>query len=129
MRGMENMSSRMLEDLVRVVDSYRMHGAPDDFKDEGVRLESDLGHIFITNEDRQIATYNNFTGKLESWYITPYSHYSGFISDLLEMVENKEIVEYDDINYVKEICKSLDLDYEVEWLDEFIGKVIDYDDN
>jgi hypothetical protein len=65
-------------------------GFPDDFEDRGVRImmNRNSGSVFFTNDEYEVCFVNPETGKLESWYYTPYHGHEGFANELKEMLDD-----------------------------------------
>lgn len=113
-------SGKALSESIEILQSYQKYGCPDDMYEDGLQImhNTESGMTFMTNSEYQVAVMEN--GKLESWYFTPYEGYEGTLDMLLEKVENNEIESVDDLEYIAEICDSLDLDGRGEWVRTFI---------
>lgn len=112
-----NMTTEALTEAINLITAYRDYGAPTDFYDNNVEINfnSFSGKVFFTNSDFQVAVYNDETGKLESWYITPDEWHEGILSDLLDEFDNGDITSFYDLEYLKDIC---------EW-NEMFDKVVE----
>lgn len=65
--------------LIDLLQAWRDQGLPDDFCDDEVvpMLNINSGHVFLTNEDCQVAMLNGES--LESWYSCPNCGHEGFL--------------------------------------------------
>ena len=121
--NIDNMTSAELDKAIITLKAYRDYGVPDDFDDYNTHLmhNEDSGEVFITNDDYQVAMYNNYTGKLESWYFTPCDGHEGFIEDLVSYLRDEDyFMEIEDVEYIKEICEFYHRDEDVEFLENYI---------
>lgn len=98
--------NRELSELRDLIDEMLSSGLPDDFYDDQVvpTFNKNSGMVFLTNSDYQTAAINPMTGKLESWYCTPYSGYEGFLSDLVDQYQDDpESWDEEDIEYLRDL--------------------------
>lgn len=97
---------RELELSKDIFDSWINNGLPDDFNGHNVQLifNQNSGNVFLTNDDLQVAMINSDTGKLESWYSTPYEGREGFFKELSEDYEN---MTSDDQEFMKTIAENI----------------------
>lgn len=104
---LSNMTTSAITEAIKILSAYRDHGVPDDFYDSGVELNfnADSGMVFLTNEDYNVAVYNDETHTLESWYNTPYEYHEGTLADLLEEFDNGDINDIEDLEYIKDLCE------------------------
>lgn len=67
--------------LIDILQAWRNQGLPHDFHDHEVvpMLNTNSGHVFLTNEDYQVAMING--NKLEIWYSCPNCGNEGFIEN------------------------------------------------
>ena len=81
--------NRELEMLRDILDSMIKDGLPEDFNNDEVQpiFNQNSGYVFLTNSDNQVSMINSDTGKLESWYSSPYEGKEGFFNELLEQYE------------------------------------------
>jgi hypothetical protein len=72
---------REREILLELLSTWHRDGLPEDFNDSGVHpmMNKDSGHVFLTNEDYQVAMLNDY--KLESFYTCFNCGYEGFAED------------------------------------------------
>ena len=87
---------------------------------------TESGMTFLTNSEYQVAVLVD--GKLESWYFTPYEGHEGTLDELLEKVEDKEITEVDDLEYIADLCDSNGNEEKGEWVRTFIGYFVPEED-
>ena len=78
----------MAADLLKAIID---HGYPDDFDDEGVRIEfnPNSGYVFLTNDNFDCCMEVN--GELLSWYFLGYHGYEGFLEDLIDEYDRGQI--------------------------------------
>lgn len=81
------------------------HGYPDDFDDEGVRLEFNpfSGEVYLTNENGDCCMEAN--GELFSWYYLGYHGYEGFLDDLIDQYDSGYI-KSEDWEELAQICED-----------------------
>lgn len=93
----------MAADLLKAISS----GLPDDFNDDGitVMMNRNSGNVFLTNSNYEVAMLND-SGKLESWYFTPYEGREGFWSDLVDEYPD---MHPDDQEYMQNIADGREL--------------------
>lgn len=101
-RNLSDLGYRELEMLRDMLTSQIKYGLPDDFYEEDVQWEfnPNSGCLFFVNADYQVCMLN-FDGVLEMYYTTPYSGHEGFVSELLENMDNTWNAE--DIEYISNI--------------------------
>lgn len=89
------------------------NGYPDDFNDEGVRIEFNpySGEVFLTNDDCDCCM--EVDGKLESWYYLSYHGNEGFLEDLIQEFDDGYI-ESEDWDELARICESRGFDEKAE---------------
>jgi len=89
-----------------ILESYLEYGVPEDFYDDGIQIcfNRHSGYVFLTNEEHQVAMLNEETGRLESFYHTPYDGIEGTYIELLEQYDN---LHEEDKEYVDEIKKEV----------------------
>lgn len=92
----------MAADLLKAITD---NGYPDDFDEEGVRIEfnPNSGNVFLTNDNFDCCMEVN--GKLESWYWLGYHGYEGFLDDLIDEFDNGYI-EHEDWEELAGICEN-----------------------
>ena len=78
--------AREIHMVIELLQAWENEGLPEDFYDEGVKpmMNMNSGNVFLTNDDYQVAMINHNTGKLESFYYTPYEGREGFYDELME---------------------------------------------
>lgn len=79
-----NRELTMVRDLL---DAMLEQGLPDDFYNDEVMpmFNMNSGYVFLTNSKYQVAMLNS--GKLESFYSSPYEGLEGFYDELKEQYE------------------------------------------
>jgi hypothetical protein len=79
-------------------------GLPDDFDDDGIKVGFNMnsGYVFLTNAEYQVAMLDEESGKLYSFYTTPYEGYEGSYQELLDQIDD---MHHEDQEYVKEIAQ------------------------
>ena len=90
------------------------NGLPDDFDNQGIRVGFNRysGYVFLTNDEYQVAMYDDESKELYSFYSTPYDEYEGSLEEL--------ITQYDDMckedqEYVDDLKKNIDQRYPQIW--------------
>jgi len=101
--------NRELEMLRDILDSMIKDGLPEDFNNDEVQpiFNQNSGYVFLTNSDNQVSMINSDTGKLESWYSSPYEGKEGFFNELLEQYEG---MYSDDQEWFKNIADNLKIE-------------------
>lgn len=102
----ENMADIMAcsnerKEVLAIMQAWDNDGLPENFDSEGVRFgfNRNSGYVFLVNDDCQCAMLND--GKLELFLTSPYDGHEGFLSDL-----------------VNEVDEDLWSDEDIEWLNE-----------
>lgn len=85
--------------------AWNENGLPYDFYDQDVTimLNTHSENVFLTNSDYQVAMINYETGKLESFYSTPYEGIEGFWDELVEQYKD---MHPEDQEYIRGIAKE-----------------------
>lgn len=94
------------EALIELLTSWNNDGLPEDFYEDGVHFmfNQNSGYVFLTNSEYQVAMINPNTGRLESFYTTPYAGHEGFLDELVdEYNEDPDSWDVEDIEYLQEI--------------------------
>ena len=80
-----------LDDASKLLSAIK-NGLPDDFDNQGIRVGFNRysGYVFLTNDEYQVAMYDDESKKLYSFYSTPYEGKEGSYEELLQ--------EYDDMH-------------------------------
>ena len=93
---------REIKELRDILDAWVNHGLPDNFYGDGVKpaFNKNSGYVFLVNSDYDVVMLTS-EGKLERWYMLPYSGEEGFLDDLLEL--DQESMHADDIEYLQDI--------------------------
>lgn len=96
---------RELDMACDILKAIVANGYPDDFDDEGVRIEFNpsSGDVFLTNDDYQVCMVAE--DKLESVYYLDYSGYEDFIENLIQEFDYGNI-KTEDYEELANICEN-----------------------
>ena len=99
--------------MLDIASAWRSQGLPVNFHNAGVKFafNKNSGFVFLTNEEFEVALINCDTGKLESFYSTPYRGYEGFLSDLLAEYAPDDLGREDE-RFIRDMIKAESLDNE-----------------
>lgn len=95
-----------IRDAIKLLQTMVDDGLPDDFYDNDVKLafNRNSGDVFLTNSEYEVAMINPNTGKLESWYYTPYAGHEGFLDELVEWYkDDPNDWDEEDIEYLRDL--------------------------
>lgn len=98
--------SRERYEVQKLLSAWNHSGLPSDFYDYNVRFafNKNSGCVFLVNDSCQVAMINDDASKLECFYTSPYDGHEGFLSDLLEEVDDSW--HPDDIEWLNDIQAS-----------------------
>lgn len=87
---------------------------PEAFYDKNVRIgfNRESGYVFLVNDDFQTAMFNGDT--IELWHNTPDHGHEGFLSDLLENLDPRELNQAD-IDYLIDAAGYEGADLSEKW--------------
>jgi hypothetical protein len=108
---------RERELLIELLTQWNNDGLPEDFYDDGVQpmMNQNSGYVFLTNSEYEVAMINDDTGKLESFYTSPYEGKEGFFNDLLPQYEE---MHEEDKEWFKSIANNLRRQDELPLIEE-----------
>lgn len=91
-------------EVLQIINAWNHNGLPNDFNEDNVKLafNKNSGYVFLVNDDYQVAMMNG--NNLECFYTSPYDGHEGFLSDLLEEVDDSW--HPDDIEWLNDIQAS-----------------------
>lgn len=97
---------REIKELNKILTAWLEYGLPDNFYGDQVRpaFNANSGNVFLVNSDYDVAMLTS-EGKLERWYMLPYSGEEGFLDDLLEL--DQESMHADDIEYLQDLKNNV----------------------
>jgi len=85
------------------------NGLPDDFYDQGIKVGFNMnsGYVFLTNDDYQVAMYDDESEKLYSFYTTPYEGREGSYEELLQEYDDMHPEDQEFINDIKQYNRKV----------------------
>ncbi|HBY68210.1 MAG TPA: hypothetical protein DEG69_10905 [Flavobacteriaceae bacterium] len=75
---------------IELMTEWNKGNLPSDFEEENIQImmNTSSGNVFLTNEYYKVAMINNESGKIESFYSSPYNGIEGFYGDLVDQYES-----------------------------------------
>ncbi len=75
---------RELDEAGKLLSAIK-NGLPDDFDNQGIKVAFNMnsGYVFLTNDEYQVAMYDDESEELYSFYNKPYEGLEGSYEDLL----------------------------------------------
>ena len=85
------------------------NGLPDDFYNQGIRVGFNMnyGYVFLTNDDYQVAMYDDESEELYSFYTTPYDGLEGCYEELLQEYDDMHPEDQEFMNDIKQYNRKV----------------------
>jgi hypothetical protein len=85
------------------------NGLPDDFYDQGIKVGWNInsGYVFLTNDDYQVAMYDDESEELYSFYTTPYEGREGCYEELLQEYDDMHPEDQEFMNDIKQYNRKV----------------------
>jgi len=76
--------------VIELMTEWNNGNLPSDFEEENIQMmmNTTSGNVFLTNDAYQVAMINDESGKMESFYTSPYNGIEGFYDDLVDEYES-----------------------------------------
>ncbi len=94
-----------LEEARDILSAWLSDGLPEDFYEDEITMNFNprSGAVFLSNSNYDAALINPETGRLESWYNSPYTSVEGFKTDLQELYDGGYTDDEEEIDWLREI--------------------------
>tara|TARA_R100000426_G_C4787226_1_gene97080 strand:+ start:282 stop:623 length:342 start_codon:yes stop_codon:yes gene_type:complete len=85
------------------------NGLPNDFDNQGIKVGFNMnsGYVFLTNDEHQVAMYDDESQKLYSFYSTPYEGLEGCYEELLQEYDDMHPEDQEFMNEIKQYNKEV----------------------
>jgi len=85
------------------------NGLPDDFDNQGIKVGFNMnsGYVFLTNDEYQVAMYDDESEELYSFYTTPYEGKEGCYEELLQEYKDMHPEDQEFMNDIKQYNRKV----------------------
>lgn len=99
---------RELDEASKLLSAIK-NGLPDDFYDQGIKVGFNMnsGYVFLTNDDYQVAMYDDESEELYSFYTTPYEGLEGCYEELLQEYDDMHPEDQEFMNEIKQYNRKV----------------------
>ena len=99
---------RELDEASKLLSAIK-NGLPDDFDNQGIRVGFNMnsGYVFLTNDEYQVAMYDDESKELYSFYLTPYESREGSYEELLQEYDDMHPEDQEFMNEIKQYNRKV----------------------
>jgi len=103
-----NFGYRELDEAGKLLSAIK-NGLPDDFNNQRIKVGFNInsGYVFLTNDDCQVAMYDDESEELYSFYTTPYDGLEGCYEELLQQYDDMHPEDQEFMNDIKQYNRKV----------------------